>query len=110
MHSFTHIDAFNKNDTVIQMSRCSFDVHVQQILDTLMNGATLVMLHPRGSIDFEYLCTVLAGKQITFMGSVPSLFHSFLHFVKDYNRQNAIEYIKNLCSGGMYRTDKTIYS
>ncbi len=110
MHSFTHIDAFNKNDTVIQMSRCSFDVHVQEILDTLMNGATLVMLRPRGSIDFEYLCTVLARKQITFMGSVPSLFHSFFHFVEDCNRENAVEYIKRVCSGGMCRNDKTIYS
>ncbi|CAF4473575.1 unnamed protein product, partial [Adineta steineri] len=37
------------------MTRCSFDIHVQEILGTLMNGATLVMLHPRGTLDFEYL-------------------------------------------------------
>ena len=55
MHSLIHIDTFNKNDTIVQMARCSFDIHVQEILGTLMIGATLVMLHPRGNIDFEYL-------------------------------------------------------
>ncbi len=83
------------------MSRCSFDIHIQEILATLMHGATLVMLHPRGSMDFEYLCTVLDGKQITYMDSVPSLFQHFFHFVKDYNRQNALQYMRSVSSGGM---------
>ena len=39
MHSLVHIDTFNKHDTVVQMARCSFDIHVQEILGTLMIGA-----------------------------------------------------------------------
>jgi non-ribosomal peptide synthetase component F len=109
MHSLGDIDIFNKYNTVIQMSRCSFDIHVQEILGTLINGATSVMLHPRGSLDFEYLCTVLGGKQITYMDSVPSLFHSFFQFVKDYNKQNAVEYMKFVSSAGMYFTNKIVY-
>ena len=50
MHSLVRIDTFNKHDTVVQMTRCSFDIHVQEILGTLMGGASLVMLHPRGTI------------------------------------------------------------
>ncbi|CAF4439736.1 unnamed protein product, partial [Adineta steineri] len=37
------------------MTRCSFDIHVQEILGTLLVGGTLIMLHPGGTIDFDYL-------------------------------------------------------
>jgi non-ribosomal peptide synthetase component F len=109
MHSLTDVDTFNKNDTVVQMARCSFDIHVQEIFGTLINGATLVMLRPRGTIDFEYLSTVLHGKQITYINSVPSLFHSLFHYVEECNRQNVVEYLKRVCSGGMYFTHKIVY-
>ena len=49
------------------MARCTFDIHVQEILGTLMIGATLVMLRPRGNIDFDYLYAVLEQKQISYM-------------------------------------------
>jgi non-ribosomal peptide synthetase component F len=101
MRSVADIDLFDKNQIVVQMSRCSFDIHVQEIMGTLNNGATVVVLRPRGSIDFEYLSKVLARKQITYMDSVPSLFHSFFHFLEDFNRQNALEYMKFVCSAGM---------
>ncbi|CAF1063333.1 unnamed protein product [Adineta steineri] len=32
MHSLVYINSFNKDDTVVQMTRCSFDIHVQEIL------------------------------------------------------------------------------
>ncbi|CAF4254780.1 unnamed protein product, partial [Adineta steineri] len=32
MHSLVYINSFNKHDTVVQMTRCSFDIHVQEIL------------------------------------------------------------------------------
>ncbi len=105
----TYADTFNQNDTVVQMARCSFDIHVQEILGTLINGATIVMLRPRGTLDFEYLSTILHGKQITYINSVPSLFHSFFQYVEDCKRQNASEYLKRVCSGGMYFTHKIVY-
>ncbi|CAF4144517.1 unnamed protein product, partial [Adineta steineri] len=55
IHSLTYINSFNKHDTVVQMTRCSFDIHVQEILGTLLVGGTLIMLHPGGTVDFSYL-------------------------------------------------------
>ncbi|CAF4109700.1 unnamed protein product, partial [Adineta steineri] len=45
MHSLAYINSFNKDDTVVQMTRCSFDIHVQEILGILLAGGTLIMLH-----------------------------------------------------------------
>jgi non-ribosomal peptide synthetase component F len=104
-----HIDIFTKNDTIGQIARCSFDVHVLDILGTIMIGATLIMLHPGGTLDFEYLCTILMEKQITYMNSVPSLFHNFFTFLEDCNSRNATTYLRSVVSGGIYLCDKIVY-
>ncbi len=82
------------------MARCSYDIHVQEILGILMNGASLVMLHPRGTIDFEYLSNILDNKQITHMHTVPSLLRSFFTFIEQCNNRDAVIYLRSLCSSG----------
>jgi non-ribosomal peptide synthetase component F len=106
MHSLIHIDTFNRNDTIVQMSRCSFDIHVQEILGTLMSGAALVMLHPKGNIDFEYLFRVLEKKQITYIHTVPSLLHNFFTFAQEFNNREALKYLRSLCSSGRSLTNE----
>ncbi|CAF1479835.1 unnamed protein product [Adineta steineri] len=82
------------------MTRCSFDIHVQEILGTLLVGGTLIMLHPGGIIDFPYLSGVLQNKQITYLHAVPSLLHSFFVFIEQNKIINAVEHLRSLCSGG----------
>ena len=101
MNSLTSNDAFNEKDTIVQMARCSFDIHVEDIIGTLMFGATIIMLRPGGNIDFEYLSTVLERKQVTYINSVPSLFHSFFTFVEQYAGRDSVKYLRSVCSGGM---------
>ncbi|CAF4240585.1 unnamed protein product, partial [Adineta steineri] len=85
IHSLVYINSFNKDDTVVQMTRCSFDIHVQEILGTLLVGGTLIMLHIGGTIDFHYLSEVLQNKQITYLHTVPSLLHSCFTSVEHNN-------------------------
>ncbi|CAF1162005.1 unnamed protein product [Adineta steineri] len=100
MHSLAYINSFNKDDTVVQMTRCSFDIHVQEILGILLAGGTLIMLHPGGTIDFDYLSEVLKNKQITYLHTVPSLLHSFFTSVEQSNNQNVLKHLRSLCSSG----------
>jgi non-ribosomal peptide synthetase component F len=82
------------------MARCSFDIHVQEIFGSLMIGAMLVMLRPRGTVDFEYLSTTCEKKQVTYMHTVPSLLLSFFGFIEKLNRRIAIQHLRSLCSSG----------
>jgi non-ribosomal peptide synthetase component F len=100
MRSVVHTDALKESDTVIQMSRCSFDAHVEEIMGILMIGATLIMLHPRGNIDFDYLTTVLREKQISCFPTVPSLLDSFFTFLKNTNNWNVVSCLRTIWSGG----------
>ncbi|CAF3797720.1 unnamed protein product [Adineta steineri] len=100
IHSFIYVNLFNKNDTVAQIARCSFDIHVQEILGTLLVGGTLVMLHPGGTIDLNYLSDVFQNKQITYLKAVPSLLHIVFTFIQQKKNKNAMKYLRSLCSGG----------
>ncbi|CAF4064639.1 unnamed protein product, partial [Adineta steineri] len=100
IQSLVHVDIFNKNDIIIQMARCSFDLHVQEILGTLMIGATVIMLHPQGNYDFEYLSMLMERKQISFLYTVPTLLALFFNFIKDTKKTYIMQYLRSLCTGG----------
>ncbi|CAF3939141.1 unnamed protein product [Adineta steineri] len=101
MDSLIYGDVLNENDTILQMARCSFDVHVQDILGTLMTGSSLIMLHPRGIIDFDYLASVMKEKCITCITTVPTIINNFFTFLQQQNHHNVAQYLRSVCSGGM---------
>ena len=109
MHSLIYSDILKAEDIVIQISRCSFDIHVEDIMGTLIAGGTLVMLRPRGTIDFDYLFSILKHKQITYMHTVPSLLYSFFTFLQQTNNVDAVKYLKTLCSSGMYPMKELVF-
>ncbi|UJR24336.1 hypothetical protein I4U23_027303, partial [Adineta vaga] len=98
MRTLTYINNFNTDDIAVQMARCSFDIHVQEIFGILTYGATLVMLHPRGTMDLNYLASVLYKKQTTYMHAVPSLLHSFFTFLEYSNACYVLKFLRSLCS------------
>ncbi|CAF1285644.1 unnamed protein product [Adineta steineri] len=100
MYSFVSVSALKKDDVTIQMSRSTFDVHLEEIVGVLLIGATLVMLHPRGIMDFEYLVNVMIEKNITYFASVPTLINNFFTFLQQQNHHNAVQYLRAVCSGG----------
>ncbi|CAF0993724.1 unnamed protein product [Adineta steineri] len=100
IYSLMCIDSFTNNDTVIQMARCSFDNHVQEIIGSLIIGATIIMLHPRGTVELNYLAEVMRNKQVTYIHSVPSLFGNFFTFLKQNHYLHVVKYIRSLCTIG----------
>ncbi len=82
------------------MGRCSFDIHVQETLGTLMNGATVVMLRPRGNIDFDYLSATLLEKQITSIYTVPSLLQNIFTYLEETEKIDVVRFLRSVCTGG----------
>ncbi|CAF0953681.1 unnamed protein product [Adineta steineri] len=109
MCSLVHIDAINEKDIAVQMARCSFDVHVLDVMGTLMIGATLAMLHPKGNIDFHYLIKTMIEKQITYIATVPSLLYSLCIILQQTMHHNSMKYLRSVCSGGMCLSDEIHY-
>ncbi|CAF1117030.1 unnamed protein product [Adineta steineri] len=100
MSSLVYGDVLNEKDTILQMARCSFDVHVHDILGSFMTGSSLIMLHPRGIMDFDYLANVMTEKNITCFASVPTIISNFFTFLQQQNHHNVAQYLRSICSGG----------
>jgi non-ribosomal peptide synthetase component F len=100
IYTMVFADVFKQNDTVGQISRCTFDVHAQDIMGILIIGGTLIMVHPGGILDFVYLTSVFKTKQITYVQTVPSLLQSFFTFLIETSNSMDVTYLKSLCTSG----------
>ncbi|CAF1077680.1 unnamed protein product [Adineta steineri] len=100
IRSLVLVDVFNESDIVVQIARCSFDIHVQEIVGTIITGASLVMLHSRGNTDFEYLSEVLHTKEISFLYTVPTLLQLFFDFIVANKKRYIVKCLRSLCTGG----------
>ncbi|CAF4565110.1 unnamed protein product [Rotaria socialis] len=97
--SLVSIGLFSEEDIITQMAQCSFDVHTQEIIGTLIIGATIIMLHPHGTKDLEYLISELRQKQVTYIQMVPA----FINFLIDncqYHDNLVLPTIRTIDIGG----------
>jgi non-ribosomal peptide synthetase component F len=99
MFSLDHMDIFNKIDTVVQVSACTFDVHVLEILGVLVFGTTIIMLHPYGNMDLLYLISTLENKQVTYIMAVLSLIKELCDIMKKRNMP-PLTSIRSFCCTG----------
>jgi acyl-coenzyme A synthetase/AMP-(fatty) acid ligase len=84
----------------MQMAECTFDMHMQDIVGTLIAGATVIMLHHNGNMDFVYLLSQLQQKQISYIQSVPTYINSLCQYVERQNEERCFEALRSVCSIG----------
>jgi len=83
----------------MQLSICTFDAHVQEILGALIFSSTVIMLHPDGNMDLIYLSHTLNKKQITYMFAVPSFVFNLYQFIYEQNASSSLT-IETICCIG----------
>jgi non-ribosomal peptide synthetase component F len=77
-----HMKVYQSTDIIAQMTACSYDVHVMELLGCLVTGGTLVMLKPYGNMDMEYIARTFHEKRITWSIVVPTIalsLYEYLH-------------------------------
>ncbi|CAF1513542.1 unnamed protein product, partial [Adineta steineri] len=99
VHSIQNAGVINEQDTVSQICAPTYDVHVMEIMGSLLLCATVVMLHPYGNMDFEYFAHTLQHKQITCLAPVPTFLNHLCDFLAHSNRY-ALSSVRSLCIGG----------
>jgi hypothetical protein len=67
------------------MASCSYDVHVQEIIGTLIVGSSIVMLRPQGNMNLEYVLMILHEKQVSYMQAVPAYLNNMLIVLRQYD-------------------------
>ena len=89
------------NDTVLQTTPPTFDIHIQEILGTLWLGGSICLLRPNGNLDMNYLLSVMQRQQISFAVTVPTLLATVAQYVHNYpDEHRALFNLQRLCSIG----------
>ncbi len=122
-HSLAHVcrvmideKYYEPDDKILQMSRCTFDVHIIEIAGAFSAGATLVCFDRKKFFDARYIIDTVAKHQVTCIPIVPSVAETILaacesqnlpeqlisvqkwHFAGEALHANTIEKIRNLGS------------
>ena len=92
---------FNKHDIVLQASRCTFDVHLEEIVGCLLATASLVMLRPGGTMDLAYFIGTLVSKRVSYMTLVPTLLNSICDMISTGNT-TALHGFRSISVGGEF--------
>ncbi|CAF4165784.1 unnamed protein product, partial [Adineta steineri] len=108
VHSIQNAGVMNEQDTVSQICAPTYDVHVMEIMSSLLLCATVVMLHPYGNMDFEYLAHTLQHKQITCLAPVPTFLNHLCDFLA-YSNRYALSSVRSLCIGGEPFSQKLVH-
>jgi acyl-coenzyme A synthetase/AMP-(fatty) acid ligase len=72
LHSLTEDYLFRSTDNILQLASCQWTTHAWEITVSLCFGSTLVLLHPGGQLDIDYLMRTMTKKQISALNSLPS--------------------------------------
>ena len=74
IHGLESSNILTNNDVVLQICSVTFDVHVEEILGTLLLGGQVVLLRHHGNLDIEYMISSVKNFQITYIAGVPTMF------------------------------------
>ncbi|CAF0798785.1 unnamed protein product [Adineta steineri] len=73
LQSSVEVDALRTTDRAIQLSSCTWDVHIYEIFGILLMGGTVILLRSeQGNRNMDYLSQVIEIHQATYVCIVPT--------------------------------------
>ncbi|CAF2949617.1 unnamed protein product [Rotaria sp. Silwood2] len=97
----------NNNDIVLQITSATFDIHIQEILGSMVLSSTLVMLHPNGNLEMDYVSKVINDNCVTYIIFVPILTRILCDYLET-KKDNIAKTVRCFCSIGEAMIPKTV--
>ncbi len=101
IHAMQQLKMIDSSDIVAQITECTYDVHLMELLGCLVSGGTLVMLKKHGNLDMSYLANTIKNYNVTWAILVPTLALSLyeqLSISAEYH--DKLQSLKTWISGG----------
>jgi len=102
LHSMNEAYQFRSTDNILQLANCQWTNHVWEITVSLCSGSTIVLLHPGGQLDVNYLMRTMTKKQISALTSLPSTARLLAEHVASNSNGNVscFSYLRAYTIGG----------
>lgn len=99
VRSYLKLNIFSEKDIIMQLARCTFDAHLEEILGALCLGASLVMLSPHGTLDLSYLIEMMRRKQVSYITPVPTLLNQLCDYLSSEKIASIVPAFNVVCGG-----------
>ncbi|CAF1259371.1 unnamed protein product [Adineta steineri] len=97
LKTLIHIDALRTTDRAIQLSSCTWDIHIHEVVGTPLVGGTVILLRSeQGNRNMDYLSQIIEIHQATYVCIVPTLqvlLFDIVEAQKAYFRLNTLRLI-----------------
>lgn len=100
IHALVDRNILNRNDIIIQITACSFDVFLLETLAPSMLGLPLVLLPPAGHYDMMLLTKVIEKEMITAAELSPALMLTICDYLESSTHRDRLSSLRIITSGG----------
>jgi acyl-coenzyme A synthetase/AMP-(fatty) acid ligase len=95
-----HLGVYTFRDQILQVSTCSWVLHLYEVALSLVLGGSLICLQPGGHLDMSYFCKTLSYQQVTTLVIGPSLIRALTNYLEMSNQLETFKFVRNLVVGG----------
>jgi non-ribosomal peptide synthetase component F len=85
LDSMCHEEYILESDILLQVSRDTFDAHLQEILGAVLIGGSCVLLNPNNGthLNIDYLIKIIRNNHVTYINLVPSLSIALIDYLSN---------------------------
>lgn len=87
-------------DVVLHHTPATFDIHLLEIIGTLIVGGQVSVLHPNGNIDMNIFSKTIMHQQVTHLNIVPSFLNILMDHLHDTDNKDCLRTIHCISSYG----------
>jgi non-ribosomal peptide synthetase component F len=108
IRTFRYLNVLTENDTVLQVSAVTFDIHLEVIMGTLLLGGQMVLLQHSADRDLSYIISIVKNSQITYLAGTPTLLAELAETLRANEGEDAsLPTIRYMVLGGKRKTKFT---
>ncbi|CAF4457467.1 unnamed protein product, partial [Didymodactylos carnosus] len=108
IQSLAHSNIVNSKDIFVQVTPCTFDMHVGDIFGSIMIGSSLIILRPNGNLDMAYLSHIIQTKQGTVIILLSSLIMLLCEYLQENNEKDCLKTLRVVFTGDESTNSKTV--
>ena len=99
LNGLVDCEIMERNETVVQITPVTSDIHIHETLRTLCLGGSISLLRPLGNVDMAYLSSLIDRDEITCLITVPTLLISLVQYLQS-SSSHRFNRLRRVCSIG----------
>ena len=103
--SAIHSCDIQSTDVVLHHTPVTFDVHLSEIIGTLIKGGQVALLPPNVTYDINVYSRTVSEQQVTCLNIVPSLLTTLTHYLHSTNNEDCLKTLRRIMSHGMNKSE-----